>query len=112
LSEPLDFKKEHFDIFINDLKHICYSLGFIPYTARRCLKTPNVVESQKVCIALLFMKIDSEELNLILVIVQRGLRVESNLTLCGILNRDVCVFVALNFRNKSLSLISCSNLLL
>jgi hypothetical protein len=33
-----------------------------------------------------------------------GLRVESNLTLCGLLNGDVGAFVALNFENKALSL--------
>jgi hypothetical protein len=42
-----------------------------------------------------------------LVIVQGGLRVESNPTLCGPLNGDVGSFVALNFKNKSLSLVSC-----
>jgi hypothetical protein len=67
-----------------------------------------VIESQKVCITLLFMRIDSEEPNLILVIVRGGLRVESNPALCGHLNRDVGAFVALNFGNKSLSLVSRS----
>jgi hypothetical protein len=52
--------------------------------------------------------IDNEEPNLILVIVERGLRVESNLTLCGHLNGDVGAFVVLNFMNKSLSLVYCS----
>jgi hypothetical protein len=65
-----------------------------------------MVESWEVCITLLFMRIDSQEPNLILVIVQGGLRVESNPALCGHLNRDVGAFVALNFGNKSLSLVS------
>jgi hypothetical protein len=39
------------------------------------------------------------------VILREGLRVESNPTLCGLLNGDVGVFVALNFRKKSLSLV-------
>jgi hypothetical protein len=74
--------------------------------------TPKcVVESREVCITLLFIGIDSEELNLMLVIVQGGLRVESNPTLCGHLNRDIGAFVVLNFRNKSLSLVPCSYLL-
>jgi hypothetical protein len=66
-----------------------------------------VFESREVCITLLFVGINSEESNSILVIVQRGLRVESNPTLCGPLNGDVGSFVALNFKNKSLSLVSC-----
>jgi hypothetical protein len=56
--------------------------------------------------------IDGEELNLILVIVWRGLRVESDPALCGLLNRDIGTFVALNFKNKSLSLVSYSIYLL
>jgi hypothetical protein len=54
------------------------------------------------------MGIDSEELNFILVVARGGLRVESNPSLCGHLNEDVGAFVALNIKNKSLSLISCS----
>jgi hypothetical protein len=51
---------------------------------RRCPRTPNlVVESQKVYIALLFMRIDSEETNLTLVVVRGGFRFESNLTFVG-----------------------------
>jgi hypothetical protein len=77
--------------------------------ARYCPGDPKcVVESQEVCITLLFMGIESEEPNLILVIVRGGLRVERNPTLCWHLNRDIGAFVALNFRNKSLSLVSCS----
>jgi hypothetical protein len=53
------------------------------------------------------MGIDSEEPNLIFMIVRGGLRVESHPTLYGNLNRDVGAFVALNFENKSLSLVSC-----
>jgi hypothetical protein len=64
-----------------------------------------LVESQEVCISL-FLGIHSEEPNLILVIVRGGLRVESNSVLCGHLNGDVGAFVALNFENKSLSLVS------
>jgi hypothetical protein len=70
-----------------------------------------VVGSQKVCIALLFVGIDSEEPNSILVIIQGGFKVESNPTLCRLLNGDVGAFVALNFRNKSLSCVSCYDLL-
>jgi hypothetical protein len=44
-----------------------------------------VVEFQEVCITLLFVRIDSEELKLILVIIQGVLRVESDPTLCGLL---------------------------
>jgi hypothetical protein len=77
--------------------------------ARHCPGSPNcVAESQEVCITLLFMGIDSEELNLILVIIQGGLRVENNPALCGHLNEDVGDFVALNFRNKYVSLVSYS----
>jgi hypothetical protein len=54
------------------------------------------------------MGIDSEEPNLILVIIRGGLMVESNPTLCGHHNGDIGAFVALNFGNKSLCLISCS----
>jgi hypothetical protein len=67
-----------------------------------------VVESREVCIILLFMGIDSEEPNLILMIVQGVLRVESNLALCEHLNGDIGAFVVLNFGNKSLPLIFCS----
>jgi hypothetical protein len=67
-----------------------------------------MVEFREVCITLLFMGIDSEESNLILVIVQGGLRVESNPTFFGLLNGDVGALVALNFGNKPLSLISCN----
>jgi hypothetical protein len=71
LSEPLDSKQEHFGIFINDLNRIWYSWGFIPYMARHCQGAPNcVVESWEVCITLLFVGIDSEEPNLILVIIR------------------------------------------
>jgi hypothetical protein len=81
--------------------------------ASRCPGTPKcVVESQEVCITLLFMGIDSEELNLILVIVRGGLRVESNPALCGHLNGGIGAFVALNFKNKSLSLVPYNYLLL
>jgi hypothetical protein len=81
--------------------------------ARRCPGTPKcVVESREVCITLLFVGIDSEKPNLILVIVRRGLRVESDLTFCGLLNGDVGAFVALNFGNRSLSLVSYSIYLL
>jgi hypothetical protein len=39
--------------------------------ARRCPKTPKcAIESQEVCITILFMEIDSEESNLIFVIVR------------------------------------------
>jgi hypothetical protein len=67
-----------------------------------------VVESWEVCITRLFVRIDSEEPNLILVTVRGGLRIESNTVLYGHLNEDVGTFVALNFRNKSLSLVSCN----
>jgi hypothetical protein len=76
---------------------------------RRCRETPKcVIECREVSIILLFVGIDSEELNLIFVIVRGGLRVESNPALCGHLNGDVGTFAALNFGNKSLSLVSCS----
>jgi hypothetical protein len=45
------------------------------------------------------------------VVVQGGFRVESNPTLCGLLNGDVGAFVVLNFENKSLSLVSYYDLL-
>jgi hypothetical protein len=45
------------------------------------------------------------------VVVQEGFRVESNPTLCGLLNGDVGAFVVLNFENKSLSLVSYYDLL-
>jgi hypothetical protein len=77
--------------------------------ARHCPGAPKcVVESQEVCIILLFVQIDSEEPNFILVIVWGGLRVESNPAFCGHINGDVGAFVALNFGNKFLSLVSCS----
>jgi hypothetical protein len=77
--------------------------------ARRCPGTSKcVVESWEVCIIILFVGIDSKELNLILVIIQGDIRVESNPALCGLLNGDVRALVALNLRNKSLSLASCS----
>jgi hypothetical protein len=80
--------------------------------ASYCPRTPKcAIESREVCITLLFMGIDSEEPNLILVIVQICLRVESNPALCGHLNGDVGAFVTLNFENKSLSLLPCSYLL-
>jgi hypothetical protein len=63
-----------------------------------------VVESQKNCIALLFVRIDSEESNLTLVVIQRGLRLRKNLVLCGLLNGDICIFVVLKFSNKSRAL--------
>jgi hypothetical protein len=56
------------------------------------------------------MEIDSEEPNSILVIVREGFRVESNLALCVLLNGVIGSFVALNFRNKSLSRVSCCDL--
>jgi hypothetical protein len=72
---------------------------------RHCRETPKcVIECREVSITLLFVGIDSEELNLIFVIVRGGLRVESNPALCGHLNGDVGTFAALNFGNKSLSL--------
>jgi hypothetical protein len=46
--------------------------------------------------------------NNLLFAIRGGLRVESNLTLCGHLNGDVGAFVALNFKNKSLSVVSCN----
>jgi hypothetical protein len=80
--------------------------------ASRCPGTPKcVVESRGVCIILLFMGIDCEEANLILVRIWGGLRVESNAALCGHLNGDVGAFVALNFGKKSLSPVPCSYLL-
>jgi hypothetical protein len=55
--------------------------------ARCCSRVPKcVVESQEVCITLLFVGIDREEPNLILVIIRGGLRVNSNLALCRHLN--------------------------
>jgi hypothetical protein len=66
-----------------------------------------VVESQKVCIDLPFVGIDSEELNLILVIVLGSLRVESNPGLCGHLNGDVGAFVALIYFHREQILVSC-----
>jgi hypothetical protein len=71
-----------------------------------------VVVSREVYIAFLFIGIDNEESNSILVMVRRGFRVESNLALCGLLNGHIGVFVALNFGNKSLSHVSCCDLLL
>jgi hypothetical protein len=37
--------------------------------------------------------------------------VESNRTLCGLLNIYISTFVVLNFENKSLSLVFCCDLL-
>jgi hypothetical protein len=49
------------------------------------------------------MGIDSKGTDLILVVVRGCLRVESNSTLCGLLNGDIGAFVVLNFGKKSLS---------
>jgi hypothetical protein len=71
--------------------------------ARHCIEALKVVvESQEVCIALLFVGIDSKELNLTLVVIRR------DLGLRGHLNEDVSIFVVLNFRKKILCLV-CSN---
>jgi hypothetical protein len=69
--------------------------------ARHCPKTPKVVvELQKICIALIFVGTDSEEPNSTFDVVQGGFRVDSNPTLCGLLNGDVDTFVVLNFKNN------------
>jgi hypothetical protein len=71
-----------------------------------------VVESQEVCIALLFVGNESEEPNSTLVAVQGGFRVESNPALRGLHNGDVGTFVMLNFGNKSMSHVFLCDLLL
>jgi hypothetical protein len=54
----------------------------------------------------------SEEPSLTLVVTWRGFRVESNPTLCRLLNRDVGTFVVLNFKSKLCLSCACIDLLL
>jgi hypothetical protein len=73
---------------------------------RHHLGTPKlVVESQEVCIVLLFMENLSGEPSWPWWWLRR-FRFERDLILCGLLNGDVDIFVVLNFRNKSC--VSCA----